>query len=517
MSQKKNYYLKAYLETQIVVSYVVLEQIINYETTEKEKELLKRKALIEKFTFQQLKLKYLEDLKKAIENSEEILPTIPENLTEENLIINPDEILISQEEVDALGTETEIISKYDLKLKSVKKKSFIEIYNIYRQFLSNSIINSIANKLFIQKNQKFNYSKLFNIILQKVTKSSWNWDYKIFNIKVVLFTDTFLILDKLNTNFLKLSLNHKKLKFKKWKLKKKRFRKLYILRKLRKTLIFKRFKLKNYKSLFKTTKFMLIFNKFFQNILVQRIPISERVASQQNVEFFYKLEKNSIENINFFYKNGGIFMDDINQKVTIFARNYHQKPYWKLRKSRLAHWKLFFKKTIRQQRYKAFIGKFIKNYWKLSYSYSFLINFFTKFRVSWTRSNKFESFFKTFLTQKNSKVVKLPLFFAYYFNWKFLKKKNYYLKKKVGRWSFLNFKRATRPWLQRKKNAPKQVKHIQPNCFFLKKYSQWDVMTGYLYLKYENLSFMFPITDNFKVNFLIKLHMYRYKSNKKCI
>ncbi len=63
-------------------------------------------------------------------------------------------------------------------------------------------------------------------------------------------------------------------------------------------------------------------------------------------------------------------------------RNYQRKPYWKLRTARITHWSLFFKKTIRQTRYKSFIVRYIKHLGIYKLNISNLLNYFTYYKVS---------------------------------------------------------------------------------------------------------------------------------------
>ena len=145
------------------------------------------------------------------------------------------------------------------------------------------------------------------------------------------------------------------------------------------------------------------------------------------------------------------------------------------------------------------------------------MNFFTKMKFSWTRMDKLESFFKLYIVEYSNSIVRIPMIFANFFKWNLLKRRNFILRKKMGRWSYLNFRRATCPWLQRKKNTPKINKHIQPNFYQFSAISYWDFMSGFLYLSENLKSHAIPPVNQFKTNLLIKLHMYRYKANKKCM
>ena len=90
-----------------------------------------------------------------------------------------------------------------------------------------------------------------------------------------------------------------------------------------------------------------------------------------------------------------------------------------------------------------------------------------KTALSWTRLSNTESFFKYNFVEHIGSVIKLPLLSLNKFNWRFLIKKSFFIKKKIGKWSYLNYKRSQFPWLQRKKNSPKNINHTQPSKLVL--------------------------------------------------
>ncbi len=309
----------------------------------------------------------------------------------------------------------------------------------------------------------------------------------------------------------------KKKFIRKWIYKKNRINKSKLLRRIRKLLIHKKFKKTNtffyfnYQSFLKKIKFKN------QNPLSNRIPLTQRVIENSYLEFFYKFNKEGydiVSNYNEFLtlKSYNIYGD---KDFTIFLRNYHQKPYWKLRTARILHWNFFFKtKTIREQRYKKFLPLFLQKQKNFTNIYIYFLILFTNMQFSWIRIQQLTSFLKNILVVKVSdSVFFLPTTLSNLFNWKFLKKKNFFKKKKISRWSYLNYKRWQFPWLQRKKNFPKNIKHVQPTCNVFKSLTQFDTLTGYL-LYFGNLG-TYELSPNelFKVNFLTKLHMYRYNSN----
>jgi len=87
----------------------------------------------------------------------------------------------------------------------------------------------------------------------------------------------------------------------------------------------------------RTTKFIITTIKPECNILVKRMPISQRVIETANVEFFYKHSKDTKAQLLHctVMSNEEIF--DSDEDLLIYLRNYHQKPYLKLRKARVAH------------------------------------------------------------------------------------------------------------------------------------------------------------------------------------
>lgn len=68
------------------------------------------------------------------------------------------------------------------------------------------------------------------------------------------------------------------------------------------------------------------FSKLPKNILVQKIPLTEKVLTKYNVEFFYKLNKKvQVQN----FRNDSRFtpVHPADNKFVVYSRNYHQKPY----------------------------------------------------------------------------------------------------------------------------------------------------------------------------------------------
>lgn len=523
MSPKKNILYNLYIETKIILNELVVHDSLKLEKSIK---LTKLQEIDDLFVKVQQKLAR-EAVKKTesstiidsisfINDGDTVVTpnidhdtlTLPQNTEneDEDLDTSVDFALLrKQVEEDYFERVSKIRSFYDFEVFQQYRELFkdYDFYNSYKNLLSELfVVDSLSSSEFVKKFtlKTSNYIPVINS----------------FNIKYILYMEDFLFSWLLQSLFQKKFWKLKKIKFKKWKFKKKKLRKLYVLKKIRKFIRFKRFKQKNFFLFQKLNHYTVSFSKIPKNILVQKIPLTEKIINTYNVEFFYKLNKKAqLQN---FSDDWSFFPSDYSySKFSIYSRNYHQKPYLKLRRSRVLHWNLFYKKTIRKQRYKSFLNRFMKKYTNFSYDYTFIVNLFTKFCISWTRTSKLPSIAKLLILDKKDKIIKLPLFFNKVFNWRFLKKRNYILKKKIGRWSFLNFKRFKFPWLQRKKHSPKGVNHIQPNIQTFFQLGYLDKLTGYFMLNTELKKFTLPALETFKANSLIKLHMYRYKSNNKWI
>lgn len=67
--------------------------------------------------------------------------------------------------------------------------------------------------------------------------------------------------------------------------------------------------------------------------LVRRMPVSARVIEATAVDFFYKLNKK----FNRHLQDDFTPVEEPSTEFLVYLRNYHQKPYLKLRKARVAH------------------------------------------------------------------------------------------------------------------------------------------------------------------------------------
>lgn len=478
-SKKTNIFYTPYFETKLIMDDILFTEVTNIETNKLNEYLTSLKSKL-----------------KPVELEETVL-------TEDTITLEEFSIL-----------ETNAIENYKILVTELEDLFSFDLYKIYKLSIKNYNFYSEYCAVLSEKSVYKNLIGQVSRVILKNYKTPVVPNSKMFNMKYVMYMEDLLFFWKIKEMRPNIFRKFFKIKLNKWKLKRKKLRKLYTLKKFKRVVSFKKFKKMYYINNIRSRSIILRKDTSLKNILVKKIPISDRVVTQYSLEFFYKLNKFTpklavTSNLLEFCLENNDFL--------IYLRNYHQKPYWKLRKARIAHWSLFFNKTIRQQRYKGFIKKFLKQQDKLSYTYTFFVNFFTDFHISWTRTSKLESFCKRNFVQLSGSILKLPMFFCEFFKWKFFKKRNLFLKKKIGKWSFLNFKRSNCPWLQKKKNAPKVIKHVQPNCHYLNYISNLDVMTSSLHITNFADKYLFPVSDEFKVNSLVKLHMYRYKSNIKCM
>ena len=110
------------------------------------------------------------------------------------------------------------------------------------------------------------------------------------------------------------------------------------MRKLRKVLIHKKYRRRFYTNSHVLNAPFLKFTECTPSILVSKIPLVQRVINDTNLELFYKLNKDTEEGLADFgyYLNHYSVLEE-EEDFLIYLRNYHQKPYWKLRQSRVLH------------------------------------------------------------------------------------------------------------------------------------------------------------------------------------
>lgn len=529
MSTKKNLIFKTFLETSPLVQAIILDQVIQFEESQCQKELEDLRELIrqkeEAIALAALAASQqnLEDQEAteiaAYSETESFTPSsdLDVNTTKYTVekVIDFEEALRNPLLDMVLPSEESIIEKYKVKINSLYQTDLKQLKNSYKFLFEKFNYTGKMQELLTETSMGDELFTEKYLLGRGGSYSLYHCDYH--SLSGQALRDPLWLLFILRLTPASVKIFHKlcKLRVRKWKLKKRKLRKIRSLRKIRRIAFFKKTKRKFFLRKWNTSYFYTLKPKQLTKTIVRRIPLSDRVIDTSNVEFFYKLNKDlGLEFEDYTNLSFDLIEEDDDDDFLLYLRNYHQKPYWKLRNSRISHWRLFYNKTIRQQRYKGFISRYVKNYHKLSYSYTYLVNSFTQFNLSWSRTDKLESILKKSLIElTGQKIIKLPIFFQNIFKWKVLKRNNFYLRKKVGKWSFLNFRRATCPWLQRKKNSPKTALHIQPQLFYLNANSHWDSMTGYLFLPQKLPKHVLPVRDEFKTNLLIKLHMYRYKSN----
>lgn len=92
-------------------------------------------------------------------------------------------------------------------------------------------------------------------------------------------------------------------------------------------MIFKKFKKLHFKNYTKTLTYQINNQYVGKNILIQKIPVSERLLSNYNLEFFYKLNKFTKEDLTFISNNYELNLETESDEFLVYLRNYHQKPY----------------------------------------------------------------------------------------------------------------------------------------------------------------------------------------------
>ena len=443
-------------------------------------------------------LNNISNLKSFTENDEELLKLTTQEIEIKDLIknlqqqANESETQLKKTIVKICNSFTQdLLMRYSKYLLSINLnlKEDIKTYVYAKEDIINQIPLKELNSLFL--------------IFDNLIKITGFTSYNIFNLRTT---------DLSKRNFITSKKKKSPFRFRKL------FKKVRSLRKLKKVFIFKKFKkIRSINFSFNFFNLFIQANKSHNNNLFKRIPLSKKIVSRNNLQIFYKLHRKTNLKIKDLLLNKNLTSSKpLKRRFKIFLRNFHQKPYWKLRLARIAHWGLFTTKTLRKQRYKVFFEKFIKRYQKLSHNIFFYLNFFMKTALSWTRLGYTESFFKYTFVEQSKSIVKLPIFLFNKFNWSVLVRKAFFIKKRIGKWSYLNYKRSQLPWLQRKKNSPKNINHTQPNKLVLMAVSSWDIMTNALFIHKKIEPFVFQTKDNFKINWQIKLNLFRYKSNKPC-
>lgn len=286
-----------------------------------------------------------------------------------------------------------------------------------------------------------------------------------------------------------------------WKIKK--IRRLYItyrkfkkMRIQKKKIKLKRNKINSINIILLIQNFIIKYVKNFYQNLLQLILLNKKIYEYNLLYFFYKYNRE----------------DYFQNSFSNYLYDYNRKPFWKLRKSRNVHWSVIYSKTIKKRRYinfNKFSLKFINIFFDKFIPFIVYLN---SYYISWYNIQKITKLLKLYnINLKKKSIFQLPIFLNYFINWKLSKKKKIYLKKKVGRWSFLNFKKFCQPWLQKKKNFPKVVKKLFPKLNILVKDLYYDYNIGSLLILKKQLSKNIPFINNIYNNYLLKLNTFRYK------
>ncbi len=218
----------------------------------------------------------------------------------------------------------------ELKKLNLKNLSKVDIFNKYPLVVDKSLIVSELEYT-LDLTQADRESFLENKIQNEYPLSD-------FFSKISPFFNPYFIPQKTLSSFSILSIVKlkKKKKIKPWKFKKRKLRKLYSLKRVKRVLFFKRYRLRRFLNYFISSYFFFKKLAITSNTLVNRIPLTKKVINDSNLEIFYKLNKNLKEDLSQLVKNpNNLVNDEIDFHV--YLRNYHQKPYWKLRGARILH------------------------------------------------------------------------------------------------------------------------------------------------------------------------------------
>lgn len=239
---------------------------------------------------------------------------------------------------EELPTEDSIRSKYFIKIKGLMSTNVNLIYNSYEGLFSGF---DFEGKMRTLVEDSESHEELFEDRAVNTNFLIKNFS-KFYNFSPTdnssVFPNLFLFFWRLRLSNSRIFEKTTKFKINKLKLKKKKkLRKIYIIKKMKKTTFFRKIRRKFFANFHTTLALSIKFSTTNSNILVRRMPVSQRVIETTNVEFFYKLNKYTKVDLttgNFDYFDESF---DDSDDFLIYLRNYHQKPYLKLRKARIAH------------------------------------------------------------------------------------------------------------------------------------------------------------------------------------
>lgn len=218
----------------------------------------------------------------AISQAEETAPVLTEELFLENFK------KLNQEKFDSLNFE--LRKKLECEMRALTLERLSVLYNLYsKQFNMERFESSFSG---FSDLSQINHSLPILLCIEEI--SSDNILESFFNkLPVNPFVDptVVLFLLRLNYSMVRVLEKFRKVKFKKFKLKRRKLRKLYVLKKMKRIIVFRKLKKRTFKTRSFFDQFGFSFDKTPTNILVKRMPVSKRVIESTSVEFFYKLNK----------------------------------------------------------------------------------------------------------------------------------------------------------------------------------------------------------------------------------
>lgn len=332
-----NFFYKNYLSSRRLFSGIIFLEVKTFEEHQKD---LKLEALREamRLALEELATSQKVNELAATENTEnptEQISDIPEqdkNSTAEqpNAVSTDDngEVLTAEKIIaDELAAEKIVILEHEHTLKRLRWTETKILLKDYRQLF---VDFNISQKL---EETLEDYSSIEELVdvkfLEKLKPRITLETLKTLEISLINLPKVFDILYFQKILNLKLNIfkKFKKIKRSKWKFKKRKLRKLYMLRKIKRAVVFKKFKKRAHSVYFNLSTYAIQHVSGSYNLLVRRMPVSERVIIATNLELFYKMNKRLKEEIVSLSKDYQSTSYELEPDLLIYLRNYHQKPY----------------------------------------------------------------------------------------------------------------------------------------------------------------------------------------------
>lgn len=92
-------------------------------------------------------------------------------------------------------------------------------------------------------------------------------------------------------------------------------------------MFFRKVRTKNYQNYSYFSSFAKKIISTPNNFLMKKIPLTDRVVKRNNLEFFYKLNKHTSEDLLLNSNENVLKQAYASNKFKIYLRNFHQKPY----------------------------------------------------------------------------------------------------------------------------------------------------------------------------------------------